>query len=247
MINNKTKKLRKDLIGKKFNELTVLKFLRIENGHGLWKFRCSCGKIIETLGKKVFGGGKKSCGCLFQKQNIKTAIGKIINGNKVLEFSGKKKKDKGGHNRNVYICSCGLCSNKFEATLNGLKNRTSCGCKRKATETSTQHILYLQIKNGAKIRNLTFDMTFNEYLMLSKENCLYCNKPPEFKNSKALAMSINANGIDRIDNTKGYIKGNLAPCCAKCNTMKLDDTQEEFFKQIELIYHNIKKYEKKKI
>ena len=34
------------------------------------------------------------------------------------------------------------------------------------------------------------------------------------------------NGIDRIDNKLGYIKGNMTPCCKICNHAKHDLTFE---------------------
>lgn len=38
------------------------------------------------------------------------------------------------------------------------------------------------------------------------------------------------NGIDRVDNDKGYVPGNVSPCCWVCNiakgTMSLDEWAE---------------------
>lgn len=46
--------------------------------------------------------------------------------------------------------------------------------------------------------------------------CFYCGKPAP-------------NGIDRRDNSKGYIKGNCVACCKHCNYAK-GDLSEEVFK-----------------
>lgn len=40
------------------------------------------------------------------------------------------------------------------------------------------------------------------------------------------------NGIDRVDNTRGYEKGNVVPCCGTCNLLKGARTVDEFLAQI---------------
>jgi len=42
-------------------------------------------------------------------------------------------------------------------------------------------------------------------------------------------------GIDRIDNTKSYIKENCVPCCNICNRMKLEMNTQEFIEHIRRI------------
>ena len=36
------------------------------------------------------------------------------------------------------------------------------------------------------------------------------------------------NGVDRIDNSRGYEEGNVVPCCRQCNWSKRDLTTEQF-------------------
>jgi hypothetical protein len=36
------------------------------------------------------------------------------------------------------------------------------------------------------------------------------------------------NGLDRVDNTKGYIISNIVSCCGQCNRAKGILSQEEF-------------------
>ena len=43
-------------------------------------------------------------------------------------------------------------------------------------------------------------------------------------------------GIDRIDSSKGYVKGNVAACCRQCNFAKGSITVEKFKKHINKIY-----------
>ena len=40
------------------------------------------------------------------------------------------------------------------------------------------------------------------------------------------------NGIDRVDNTRGYTLDNVVPCCFKCNRAKDTMTKEEFLEWV---------------
>ena len=50
--------------------------------------------------------------------------------------------------------------------------------------------------------------------------------------------SINAIGIDRIDSSKGYVKGNIIFVSLKVNVMKGSSTKKEFINICKLIYNN---------
>lgn len=66
-------------------------------------------------------------------------------------------------------------------------------------------------------RNISFDLTFDVFSNLIKENCYYCDTP-------------NSRGIDRVDSDRGYFLENSVPCCRICNAMK-SNLSEEFFIQ----------------
>jgi hypothetical protein len=65
-----------------------------------------------------------------------------------------------------------------------------------------------------------FKLTLNEFSVLTAQRCHYCNK---------FSHNVSYCGIDRIDNGIGYELANCVPCCKRCNEMKLDYTQEEWF------------------
>lgn len=44
------------------------------------------------------------------------------------------------------------------------------------------------------------------------------------------------NGIDRVDNTKGYTIDNVVPCCGICNMAKGKLNQQEFQNWIKRVY-----------
>lgn len=69
---------------------------------------------------------------------------------------------------------------------------------------------YKEYINGALKREYEFLLNFEEFSTIVDKECFYCNhnNPEE------------VNGIDRIDNSKGYIKENTVPCCEMCNRIK---------------------------
>jgi len=76
-------------------------------------------------------------------------------------------------------------------------------------------------------RNYEFKLTLEEFSKLINSNCTYCGKP-------------NSRGVDRVDNSKGYILDNCTPCCKICNEMKMTKSLEEFKMYIVKIYDNLK-------
>ena len=65
-------------------------------------------------------------------------------------------------------------------------------------------------RSSIEKRNKEVSLTKEEYFELIKKPCSYCN----YYNEDEI------NGIDRVDNTKGYILENCIPCCKHCNRMK---------------------------
>ena len=52
-------------------------------------------------------------------------------------------------------------------------------------------------------------------------------------------MKLARTGVDRFDNTKGYIHGNCVPCCQTCNRSKMDSPFDEWFAHISQIVKHI--------
>ncbi|KSV57724.1 AP2 domain-containing protein [Acetivibrio ethanolgignens] len=64
----------KDLSGKKFGRLEVLKFVKYKpttsGNRAIWKCKCECGAIKNVLGGDLTSGRTKSCGCL-REENLR--------------------------------------------------------------------------------------------------------------------------------------------------------------------------------
>jgi len=71
---------------------------------------------------------------------------------------------------------------------------------------------YSGYKHSAKIRNLEFEISKKEYEIITNgDPCYLCGR---YTNEN------HCNGIDRVDNSKGYVDGNCKSCCGDCNIMK---------------------------
>lgn len=69
-------KRRLEIIGQKFNRLTVIEFSHIDKWRGAcWKCLCDCGNETVLQWSALKSGGTKSCGCV-QKENLKKLANK---------------------------------------------------------------------------------------------------------------------------------------------------------------------------
>ncbi len=148
------------------------------------------------------------------------------------------------YRRTKWLCKCD-CGNIRSVRTQQLRTKTtqSCGCLRKqlAKERTAPPILicqkyvYTNYKSRARQKNFDFDISLDYFTSLTQEKCFYCNASPSNK-VKRLDYEFFYNGIDRIDSTKGYVHGNIVPCCRTCNFAKGDSTLLDFFKWVEKIY-----------
>lgn len=92
------------------------------------------------------------------------------------------------------------------------------------------NILYAKYKKRAEKAGLEFDLTLNEFKMLTKQNCYLCDVEPSqsFNNSQDRIKPYIHNGIDRVDSSLGYVYDNVKPCCSVCNFMKRSMSLSEF-------------------
>ena len=72
---------------------------------------------------------------------------------------------------------------------------------------------------NAKNRGLANELTKEEWLKLTQEDCYYCHCTSNYGFS----------GVDRVDNTHGYTTENTVSCCGQCNWEKGTKTEREWF------------------
>lgn len=94
--------------------------------------------------------------------------------------------------------------------------------------SATNHVLG-HYKHSAKKRGYNFELSREEFVALINSDCAYCGqKPSQHYTYRRDGKGIKHNGIDRVDNTKGYTLNNCMPACATCNYAKRDLTITEY-------------------
>jgi len=86
--------------------------------------------------------------------------------------------------------------------------------------------LYRVFLKSARRDERECDLTYAEFVLFTKvSECFYCARPiswMEFTPSSTAAKKGGAYNLDRMDASKGYIKGNVVVCCPRCNWGKSD-------------------------
>ena len=176
--------------------------------------------------------GRKKLDLVGQKFSRLTVIGEA-------ECRGKLQ-------QSFWLCKCDCGKEKIVrgASLKN-KNTTSCGCYQKEKVSKPDGVsmfntFVYRYKHAAKNANRIFDLTEKQIKDIIAKNCHYCGSEPReyiyFRKRYKHKCSITANGLDRIDNNGGYTVDNVAPCCSRCNIMKTNLSQKEFYEHIENIY-----------
>jgi hypothetical protein len=235
----------KDLIGLKFNLLTILKEDGYyANGTKLYSCQCECGGFCTTSYQHLKRGEVKSCGCLAKQQssingsNTKKDLTNQVFGRLfVLEEAGKSK-----NGTILWKCFC-LCEKSTEIIVSGTNLRRgstkSCGClaseltvlrnKKKRSEFPWKsEIKHYEL--SAASRGYEFNLSLEEFHKLLTSNCYYCGKEPNKICYTAFLKELNIlkNGIDRLDSSLGYVLENCVSCCSSCNFEKGTQSIKEF-------------------
>lgn len=72
-------------------------------------------------------------------------------------------------------------------------------------------------RNAAKIRGIEWALPHGLAIDLATDHCFYCGAAPA-----------PTSGIDRVDNTKGYLEDNVVAACRHCNRAKLERSRDDF-------------------
>lgn len=142
------------------------------------------------------------------------------------------------------LCDCGNTKIVRACHLKANKIR-SCGCllkeetsKRNSIEpgVASFHSLLLSYRVRAKARGFEWQLTDDEAFKLFKQNCHYCGLPPKNKYANKSPTEFLFNGIDRVDNDKGYVSTNVVSCCKMCNRAKSNLPLADFLSWIDRTY-----------
>jgi hypothetical protein len=156
---------------------------------------------------------------------------------------------KGGDGRTKWIClcSCGVTTKPIKSDHLVRNETKSCGCLRleeiKKSNTLPEgeasfNSLYMHYKiNSAIKRKLSFDITKENFKLLTSNPCYFCGiNPKSVHRPKGVTTPYIYNGIDRLNPNIGYTLSNCVSCCATCNyakrTMSLDEFNSWLFRLV---------------
>lgn len=227
-----------DLIGNIYGQLTVIGSTRVRGARG-WLCQCTCGNQVRTSTDSLHSGNTKSCGCTRRGDETGKRYGRLT----VIRYVEDERPGA------YWLCHCD-CGKDIVTRGGGLRygSSQSCGCvaaeKLRAAvmlpdgEAARNYIIG-RTQRQARDRDYEYTLTRDELINLMGQHCHYCggsasnlNQHPELNGTFAY------NGIDRVDNSKGYILENVVPCCKHCNYAKRDRTQDEFLAWVSQVYNH---------
>lgn len=164
-----------------------------------------------------------------------------------LTVTGIQSFGSGKHASALCKCDCGMETSVQSHLLSKIK---SCGCsqydpafkKKRSIDTySTKshgeamfNSFFNSYRNKAKRHDQSFELSKDVFKKLISSDCEYCGAAPRKRmtyrkdGSPMYNGEIYANGVDRVDNDKGYTELNSVACCTECNLSKHTRSKEQF-------------------
>lgn len=238
----------KNIKGLRYGSLVVIsKAGKGYNGAIQWLCKCDCGNEVIISGVSLRDGSRINCGPN-NKDHRYRKYEKDLSGKKFGKLLVIMKISDVRYKQDHYLCRCD-CGN--EKTIRGYSliygTAVSCGCYAKelasvykipTLEKSLRNAHKIYIRN-AKIRNLIFELTFEQFTNLIMSNCSYCGTEPSRDFSRRDEKEGLLSGIDRIDSDGGYTLENCTPCCTMCNRAKSVYKLDLFIDWIKRVYNHL--------
>lgn len=141
-------------------------------------------------------------------------------------------------------CSCGKISfiKGNSLTAGRHKSCKSCALRLPKGEAGLNR-LFSKYSISANKKNRVFLLTKEEFKKLTSSNCHYCGIKPYLisfastntTDNNKIHSKYTYNGIDRMDNNKGYETSNCVSCCETCNMAKRNMSYTAFINYIKRI------------
>lgn len=200
-------------------------------------------EIQCTVCKKILFGSpqqfRSKCSCLMKNRYIKKMADRIgsisLTDRKLISY------DPAGLSGKKYTIECLRCGNTVFGSISKFTSPCKkCSYEKKVDLKNPKEFVYEKYSYNSMMRNLDFLLTLEEFSKLIKMNCFFCDSPPNnrWKMKRKKNNELIYNGIDRIDNNKGYFLENCVTCCSVCNrakgTMSLKEFKEQIIKWIKV-------------
>ena len=194
--------LTENIIGKKFNHLTVLEKSEKRNGGKIgYKCQCDCEKktILYVSKTDLENNHTTSCGCARRKYKI----GDIISNKQIIGYIGSKNNN--GHY--YYKVKCLLCGREYEAIGQTLEKTVGCGCQKSIGEFNIIQIL--QQNNIKYYKEYCFPNSLLrfDFALLDKDNNIY--RLIEFDGEQHYEQNIKNSGWNTYEKYQYTLKNDL--------------------------------------
>lgn len=225
-----------DLVGQTFGRWTVVERLLREDlkrRGPMWLCRCECGEEKESSTHNLRNHKNESCGSCNPK-NFDDKTGQRFG--KLVCLSWRKKDSGIGILWNCQ-CDCGATAEVDAGHLSNEHTR-SCGCLHGELKKPDDEIFWSRTissyRTAAENRGLEWLLTDEQAVEMMSKDCFYCGmnpQPARFHTGNwggGRWVFLEKNGIDRVDNDRGYSMTNCVPCCKEHNRAKDAMSAEDF-------------------
>ena len=166
---------------------------------------------------------------------------------KVLSYSDRK-----------WVCRC-ICGKERSVKAQALIERTSksCGCRKEELVSAAftkkhgrraRYSIFNNYRGAARRRGYEWGFSFERFCEFLGKPCFYCGiMPSSLWNDYYMdragrhfgeRQDLYYNGVDRLDNSVGYVEGNCITACGHCNLSKNDLSREEWLAWVKRLYEH---------
>ena len=147
----------KNLAGRKFGRLLVVRQSGKESGRICWECVCDCGQTTRIRGNSLVSGRIKSCGCIRRETASRTTLSNMKYQVEVGKKFGrllvtKLAEHRGRDGKRLWecVCDCGGMVT-LDSTILGSGNTKSCGCLRSERQRDiTRSLRWANIHRGMR-------------------------------------------------------------------------------------------------
>lgn len=245
----------KDYTGMRFGATVALyPTAKRKKNNVVWMMRCDCGKEFE----RSTGDMRRcdTCGCIRGG-----GLRKDLTGIRTANAVAIRDTGKSAYKSAIWVMRCDFCGEEFEASASAIRSgHAAHKCagwrtwmnkrlqKKKMRKPGPRlvnsqahvNVVFANYVAGAKRRGIAMDLTMEQFRSLIEQPCFYCGADPFTRRTNiGLAGSFAWNGIDRFDNTVGYVPDNCVPCCPRCNRAKGTMNGDDFISWVRTICHHL--------
>lgn len=127
---------------------------------------------------------------------------------------------------------CVVCSEIYEITSKTVTRCKKCNCER-VKSTSPESRMLARARSRANENNMDFDIGIDDIII--PETCPILGIPLEVHRGTSGGKPASPS-LDRVDNSKGYVKGNVIVLSHLANMMKSSASVENLLKFAEWVF-----------